>query len=150
MRKLALGLLILTMIMATSLVLETANAGKSNIPLKNGIYVAEGANCPKPGTNTIDLPVDSISFTGDALGFNDGSNYGHVFDDVNKKGNTYSINGKTITGVGGRYMGPFHLTIEIKSDSSFSISKAKGIAKFTVTPLKRETVYRYCGNPYKY
>lgn len=150
MRKPALGLLIITMTVAASLVAETVNAGKVDIPLKNGIYVAEGAKCPKPGTRPIDLPVDSINYTGDGLGFNDGNNHGHLFDNVHNKGNIYYINGKTITGVGGHNMGTFHLTIEIKTDSSFSITKAEGVTFFADKPPKKETVYRYCGNPYKY
>jgi hypothetical protein len=111
-----------TIVMALcSLVAVPPSWADHNLPLKEGLYVPAGIKCGPQ------RPLEYIFYA--PGGFSDGSQTEYELAQLRKNGNTFSLSGKSRTGMGGRSLGDFNWQLVIINDTSFS---------------KDGRLYRYC------
>ena len=116
---------------------STAKANEPKLPIKHGLYVPEGIECPKPG----EMPASSIScsYNGEGLSI---PRCRCKTTQVSNNGNIYYLVQRCLCK--GEDILTIKLTIIINSITSFSILNDDEEQKIT---KKKEILYRYCSNP---
>jgi hypothetical protein len=135
---------------------QSAIAGKIQLPIDDGLYVAKDTECPKVKIESIlyDIPEECIYYSSERNLFKFGDDMDHDFllDSISNKGDVYSVKGTAMSLAGSNPdVYPYELTLAIVDKASFSITKSKcqvkndkGFSDF-IKGLSSTKIYRFCG-----
>ena len=148
-------LVVFTLFVFLFSVLQSAIAGKIQLPIGDGLYVAKDTDCPKVKIESImdDIPEGCIYYLSEENLFKFGDDMNHNFslDSISIKGNVYLVKGTAMSLVGSNPdVYPYELTLTIVDKASFSITKSKCQAKKDkgfrdfIRGLASTKMYRFC------
>ena len=137
MRQAAARMLLIFLILTPLGITPTAEAAELKLPLKLGLYLPAGVECPKQG----EKPDPFIMARYQPGGLQTPGHSGCKIIQVINEGNVYHLTQQCI--VRGEDRLKITQTIIIKSNTSFALLNSEWVQKRTG---KKEIVYHYCGS----
>ncbi|MHB8066895.1 MAG: hypothetical protein ACYDIC_03230 [Desulfobaccales bacterium] len=137
MGKMAVGMLLTFLFLTAFGITATAAAAELKLPLKLGLYLPAGVECPKQGEKPDPFSIARYQ----PGGLQTPGHSGCKIIQVTNEGNVYHLKQQCI--VRGEDRLKITQTIIIKSNTSFALLNSDWVQKRTG---KKEIVYHYCGS----